>query len=287
MTTSHFRTACFFEAMGMALPVAELNLLRDVGADVPETFVESLRTVRGRVARTEVVDDLVHHMEERDAVQPRKRRRAKRVAQFLSLVPGIRFVALANTTAFGAARDGGDLDFFIVVRHGMIWTARLLSVLPLRLFRLTPRPHEERDAVCLSYFISDQDLCLTSHQLSSDDPYFRYWFLSLVPLVDDGVGAKLWEANAPLRARHPFALRWETAPEYQIRSRSWIRPMRWFEHLAERIQRRRFPESIRGQINHGTAVMVSDTVLKFHVDDGRERYRHAYTSLCQSHECSP
>ena len=276
MKTSLIRSACFFEAIGMAVTSAELEIVQDVRVDPDEEYVGVLNECRGHVGRPERVEELVKEMEERDRYQARKRRRAFRIAQFLSWIPGVRFVALANTTAFGNARDGGDLDFFLIVRHGMIWTVRLLSVLPLRLLRRTPREGFERDAVCLSYFISDKQCNIQSHQLPDDDPYFRYWFLSLVPLCDDGIGEEFWKANAWIYDRHPSATQWQTAPEFMARSHSWGWPFQTLEAVARKLQMKRFPRLIREQMNQGTAVMVSDETLKFHVEDGREQYRTIY-----------
>ena len=55
-----------------------------------------------------------------------------------------------------------------------------------------------------------------------------------------------------------------------------------FERLAERLQAKAFPDAIRRLINQDTRVMVSPTVLKFHVDDRRESYRQEYQSFCMN-----
>lgn len=155
----------------------------------------------------------------------RKLRAAGRVCRWLVRLSGVRFVALCNTTALGHAQDEGDLDFFVVTKAGKIMTTRGLAALPWRV--LGHRPGDKsaaRDPVCLSYFIADDGLDLSGQMLKPDDPYYRYWFLSLVPLFDDGVGEDLWRANTAITSRHPFAERWRVSPDLDIAKRLWRIP---------------------------------------------------------------
>jgi hypothetical protein len=250
----------------------------------------------GRVALNGRLATLASLAAERTALFARKIRRARRVVRWLARQSGVRFVALANTTALANARDFGDLDFFVVVRDGTLWSTRLLSAGLYKLLGRLPGAREERDAVCLSYFVSDAALDLSGHMLPGDDPYFRYWFLSLLPLADDGVSRELWQANRAITAKHPHAEQWMTSPDLSVRfPRIRIPTARATERMAERFQRSWFPKQIKdhasestkheapfadalraGRGTTDTSVIVSDKVLKFHVEDGRVRYRAAY-----------
>ncbi len=301
-----FRTLTWFETLGYAPTRAELMLtcdLRNVESQKSqvESHVEELIATgaimeqMGRIGSSESIDGIVSTIRERDVFQPRKRRAARVAGRWLARLAGVRFVALANTTALGHARDEGDLDFFIVARAGTIWLSRLLGVLPFRLLGLTPKGENDRDAVCLSYFVADDALDLSSHQLPGDDPYFRYWFLSLLPLFDDGVSQEFWGANAKIRERHPFAEKWIVPPDLdvsrksKVESRSSRRPTRYalFEPTARWLQMRWFPRTIRERMNRDTTVIVTDHALKFHVTDGREKYRRTYQELCEKRNITP
>jgi hypothetical protein len=208
---------------------------------------------------------------------PRKRRIAGRVTKWLACLGGVRFVALCNSTALGHARDEGDLDFFVIVRHGTIMQTRALAAMPFKLLGRRPGAGEDRDAVCLSYFISDKTLDMSSHMLTPDDPYFRYWFLSLLPLFDDGISMDLWNANVHMASRHPFATPWIVPPDLRIVTpQVRIPTVSILEGIAGDAQRKAFPSTIRELMNRDTRVMVRDDVLKFHVTDGREEYRTRY-----------
>lgn len=296
------QSLCFFEALGYApvlgewvqnTPYSALSTqdegkskkesVQKVVGCIEELIAEGVvRCVRGRYGFSERVDDFVQMIEKRDRFQARKYRRARLVARWLSLFSGIRLVALANTTAWGYARDQSDIDFFIIVRKGCIWQARLWGVLPFKVLGWLPGPREKADAVCLSYFIADDGLDISSHQLQSSDPYFQHWFLALLPIMDDGIGALFWEANASIVSAFSFAKPWMVSEDLRVRPFRFRLPwFRWFEFLAEKIQRAWFPSSIRDLINVDTRVLVDEHVLKFHTDDAREEYRNKFKVICK------
>jgi len=310
------RTLCFHAAWHYAPTAAELILTLDGGKEVDsrelivdnsagaqgdaprvEDLGEVLSALKseglvieegGRWALAEVGRNILRQIRERDPFQPRKRRQAARVANWLALSGAVRFVALANTTALGNARDEGDLDFFVVAKSGTLWTTRLLGAGPFKLMGKLPTKDRTRDAVCLSYFVADDGLKLAPHMLPDDDPYFRYWFLSLLPLYDDGVGEKLWSENRTVIARHPFARRWLIPPDFQVWPRCRLPSSidRFLEPLARAFQRRWFPEKIKELMNRDTRVMVDDRALKFHVDDRRSEFRDVYQALCRKYGIS-
>ncbi|MEO5927813.1 MAG: hypothetical protein ABIO72_03765 [Patescibacteria group bacterium] len=224
--------------------------------------------------------DAAHLMDEiisNELFAPRKRRVARRAVSWLARLAGVRFVALCNTNALGHANDGSDLDFFIVTRAGTIAQTRALATLLFKFLGRRPKAGDERDTVCLSYFVSDDGLDLSSHMLPGDDPYFRYWFLSMVPLFDDGVSAQLWGANRAITSHHPFATRWEVSPDLSVAAPSLRVPtIKQLESIPSRLQARAFPASIRELKNRDTRVIVTSKALKFHVTDGREAYRSDY-----------
>ena len=220
---------------------------------------------------------------------PRKWRKARKVASWLAHLAGVRAVFLCNRTAFGIPHDTGDLDFLVIVHHGSIWQTRGLATLPFIFLRDRPDPLVvQRDVVCLSFFISDQALDLAPCALQPDDPYLRYWFLGLLPLVDDGVCQDFWDANHTLRARHPYAKRWISSPALSLSLPTVRIPVcSWFESCARWVEWRYFPESLRMQANHDTHVMISDARLKFHAEDGRESVRTRYHTLCSLYGINP
>ncbi len=296
------RSLCLFGALGHAPTTAEAVAAGDVGSaaegiteatawEALEALVASgvVAAARGRIGLVSHFSAALERADEADFFFPRKWRKAKRVAAWLARLPTVRFVALANTTAWGMARDEGDLDFFVVAEKESIWRTRIAAVAPFIATRQLPGQRaSERDAVCLSYFVADNALDLSAYCLDGDDPYVRHWFLALLPLFDDGIGAAFWDANAGLRRRHPLARPWALAEGAISRPPHFRVPLpRFLERPSEIVQRRWFPATIREAMNHDSRVRVSDDVLKFHVDDGRAKYRERYFELCRTYGIAP
>jgi hypothetical protein len=124
--------------------------------------------------------------------------------------------------------------------------------------------------------------------LPDDDPYFRYWFLSLLPLSEDGVLNELWEQNQKIRERHPLAKRWMALDSEKLISKhKATSPSSWLEGKLKEIQEKQFPESIKQLANRDTRVVIGDQALKFHVDDRREEYRQKYFDTCKEYGVEP
>lgn len=287
------RCLAFFEAIEYAPTQIELIAHWDVGLGgfaLPSSgdaeaalrrLLESglIEARRGRITPQGRVDLVAEH-ERREGFFPRKIRRARRVARWIARCSGVRFVALCNTTAFAHAEDGSDLDFFVIAKRGTLWQTRALATAPF----LRQRPQQGRalrDAICLSFFVDDSALDLSPLQME-DDVYFRHWFLSLLPLYNDGVSAALWRANASITERHPFALPWIVNDDLKISIAQKFRTPnnQYFESFAQRLQRRKLPSAIRSIMNRDTRVVLNDHVLKFHVEDGREKFRTLYRTNC-------
>ena len=282
------RTLAFYYALGHA--PTRIEWIMTCESDLFVSDSECGRIIDALVESGEVVYDMgrfafdrnVIYKVNRDEVYiPRKIRIAKRAAKWLASLSSVRFVALCNSAAFGHAEEGSDIDFFVITRAGKIMTTRALAVFPYKVLGRRPNSGElEKDAICLSYFVSEAGLDLSSHMLKTDDPYFRYWFLSLIPLYDDGVSRQLWNANLKITDKHPMAKPWAVSPDIKIKPRIRFPIPSLFENLFSKLQHRAFPSDLQEMMNQDSRVVVSPNTLKFHVNDGREYYRKQYWDFC-------
>ncbi|HVM90462.1 MAG TPA: hypothetical protein VMU11_01015 [Verrucomicrobiae bacterium] len=269
------RVLALWDAMGY--PPTEAELASAAGFAPVET---PIRLHRGRLV-FEGREALVDEHEARERLFPRKIRKARRVARFLARLGGVRFVALCNTTALAHANDDGDLDFFIITKRGVVTQTRGWASLRYKLAMQRPG-NKAKDPVCLSYFVDETSLDLSAHQLSGDDPYFRLWFVSLLPLYDDGVMREFWEANQSILARHPQAKRWIINPDLEVpRMR-----LRWpaqasFEGMAAWLHGLLVSKTLKRMANRDTRVIISPHVLKFHSEDGRAAFRERALETCK------
>lgn len=293
LSEAHLRSLCFYDVIGYPPTLPELSLAADEGVSTDPKKESSsisddgIRFERGRVVFQDR-EELIPEHERRERLFSRKIRRARRVAKWLSRLQGVRFIAVCNTTAMAHANEEGDLDFFMIVREGSLWQTRGWAALPFKLLGLRPTTTFVRDAVCLSFFVDDVSLDLSHVALKGDDVYLRHWFLSLLPLYDDGIGKTLWETNTILRQRHMRAQPWVIHPDLRIRT-SFLR-LPFFSFLdpyARRLQMSRLSPDISRSMNQGTNVVVNEHVLKFHVQDGRVAIRQAYEERCQRYGIAP
>ncbi len=297
LRTAAFRAAegyppSFYEWIAQAEVPRESNLI--FVEEIARRLIQEgrIKEARGRIVLPDFEEQISRH-EERRALFHAKIRKARRVAAWLARQRSVRFVALCNTTAIAHAREDSDLDFFIIVKKGAIWQSRFLSVLPYKLMRKRPGDGKTNsDAVCLSFFVDETALSLEALQLSrggqKQDPYLRYWLLSLLPLLDDGVSEQFWNENEWLREKHGLATKWMPHPDFRVQiPKRRIPHFQFVEDRTRKIQKRAFPKGISESINQGSHVIVSDRMLKFHTTDRREQFRENYERICRTISLSP
>lgn len=132
----------------------------------------------------------------RSRISAQKMQIAKKAAKALSMVPGIKMVAVTGSLAMGNSKDESDIDLLILTKKGTLWTSRALAYLMLSLFKLQTRrfsDKRQKDKLCLNMWIDESDLIwkpanrnfYTSHELAQ-----------VVPLVNkDGTYEKLLFKN--------------------------------------------------------------------------------------------
>lgn len=201
----------------------------------------------------------------------RKLRKAMRYGRFLARMHVVRAAAICNSLAFYHTNKQSDIDFFVVSAQERVWTSRLLSTLPARLFRMRPQ-EAKQDPICLSFFADEKHLHFSTLKAQERDPYLAYWLTNLLPLFGETAFRKLREDNAWVRAVLPHMEPVRVAPSYRLRSAWRFLPALFRESTARKVQEYRFPSEIVELMNVDTRVVVSDHILKFHENDRRVYY---------------
>ena len=197
-------------------------------------------------------EEIIETRQRRYLLAREKFERARRVARWLRCVPFVRLVAVCNTLGYSNAAEESDIDLFLIVAPGKIWTVRGLCLVLLKLFHLRPLlvrfgalREERKDRIDLSFFITLDALDISALALASDelgimndelgdtnietvipnsrffirDPYLAYWLAQLTPLYDHGgVYEKFWKANETLRTTLSSAPPYDTSPLRAMRA---------------------------------------------------------------------
>jgi len=297
------RTVCYFDLFDFPLTRGELrNFLYQNAASSDEVAAavaaliagKTLKENGGLIALADRVG-LEKLRAERKVFSERKWRRARRWARIFAALPGVAFVGVGNTLAYDNARDGSDIDFFIVTAPNAIWRTRFFCAALAALFDLRPKNGDNRDKLCLSFFVTTEALDMsefnchceerTNEQrgnLAGDAPkvdiYMRYWTRQMTPLSGNQKAAELFfsknhEVAPREKIGRPIVWRWLCAPLGLLPGtfmRGW--------------QRQHFPKAIvDAAARRDGSVAISDAVLKFHVSDRRadiyERWQKRVESI--------
>lgn len=222
----------------------------------------------------------------------KKFQRAIRAARILAMIPFIRSIAVSNTLSYSNARSNGDIDFFIIVQKNRLWISRFLAASLFQLLRKRPTDTRRANAICLSFWVTEEQLNLSSVRIS-DDVYLEYWIAQLYPVFDQGEWMKRFFKSNEWIARHlPNSNRVIPHHSRFMRQNRWERFMKHclelvlsgaigngLERAFARVQKKYFPESIHAQMNRGTSVIATNTMLKFHTKDQRQRFSLEWKSL--------
>lgn len=286
---SLFRTLAYFAYFQFPLTTMELWKW----CDVPEASVAAIEEclllsewLRGKGTRSSegffAIGDAEQWRTERihrvtDAL--RKSRRAEQFVQFASWLPWVKMVAVCNSLAFSFTNDESDIDLFIVTQRGRIWSTRLMLTGALALMRARPG-ERAKDPLCLSFFATEDCLDLSQVKIGPQDPYLMFWIATLSPVLDrNETFAKFRAANGWIRQNVPRAHCVIRPQSYGVRSSSKLPNIAFFERVAERMQRSRFPLSLRNMMNADSRVVVTDSMLKFHHNDRRAEILKAYETM--------
>jgi predicted nucleotidyltransferase len=233
-----------------------------------KNVAEVQRAVRRRLAR--------------HVLAQRKWRILRRAARLLARLPLVRMIGVSGSLALWNTRAQSDLDLFIIVRRGRIWTARLLLLLATQLLGRRRKYWEGQapDKVCLNHYITDDALAMSP---DTRNVYTAMLYVQVVPLAGMPMYWRWREAN------ESWLRRWLMyPPALRLRPRSYVRVgaagravRRWlegilleplggsFERFAERIQRGAIVEHAsrrQGWPRRWGRIKLSDVELAFHPD---------------------
>ena len=258
---------------------------------IPRGFVACVRGIYTLAGREAIVST---RLERYESVHW-KYKKAVRYGRLLAMLPCVRMVAVCNELAYGNARDEGDIDLYIVSRHGYLWLTRLFCSVVMELLGQRPNiaTKEKKDALCLSFLASDHGLDCQSLLLPAVDGIvdiqFLYWIIQLTPIYDKGdYYEQFYNQNAWVEEYLPFRITHGLHRRRMIRLSLWGKifkvvlegGVRLFGSLPE-VAARKFqmailPLYLKKHLNGGTHVVMNDMVMKMHPSDKREQTREAF-----------
>ncbi len=231
----------------------------------------------------------------------RKFKRAMRVVKIFKLIPWIKMIAVSNVIGAHNLRDGSDIDLFIITANKKIWLTRFFCITIAQMLGLRPKEGDTRDKICLNFYVSEEAMNLEGLMLREEheeakllrfsanaenrrslasfqsDIYFIYWLVNLIPIyeVDDMYKKFIWENNW-IKNYFPNwqPVKMERRRYFRGRESKFniLSLFNGFENKFKKLQFKLMPNNLKELMNKDTRVVVSDSVLKLHVNDRRRGY---------------
>lgn len=288
------RTVAFFDMFDYPLTLEEIwrniNIKRELSEVMEELEKSSLTPFikGGKIenkngfyflpGRGEIVAERLGRYNAAD----RKFKRALLAAKIFKFIPWIKLIAVGNLMGAQNLRDESDIDLFIVTENKRLWLTRFFCVGAIKLLGWRPRPNKSRDKICLSFFISEEAMDLSSLALKkTEDIYFIYWLAGLAPIYDQaGAYKKLIAANSWLKNYLPNRQAKIQAPQRNVGALTapfYHEMVDLFcgglEPQFRRWQMKIFPWALKNLMNLDGRVVANGKVIKLHSNDRREEYR--------------
>ena len=228
----------------------------------------------------------------------RKFKRAMRVAKIFKFIPWIKMIAISNIIGAHNLRDESDIDFFIITKTKKIWLTRFFCSSVAQTLGLRPKKGDERDKVCLNFYVSEEMMDISGLMLDSqggvghpigcptpknNDIYFKYWLINLVPIYDAGNTYKNFiRENNWIKNYFPnWRLVQTERRRYFKKGFSLFNVLNLFnglESVFKKLQLRLMPKNMKKLMNKDTRVVINNNVLKMHVNDRRSEYNERFSN---------
>lgn len=236
--------------------------------------------------------ELVETRRQRLIISEKKLKIARRAAKIVRSVPFLKAIFVCNTVGSEQASIDSDIDFFIITAKNRIWITRLFITFLLSLFRLRRVKDRIKDKICLSFYVTDENLDLSKFRVVDDDVHFAFWINQMLPLYDpDNYYVKFLEANSWTKKYLPnVSISSISSYIFQITNsklgKIWknVWEKMWesgygdlINAEAKKIQISKMKYS-GSKIDRGDdkGVVITDGVLKFHEKDTRVQYRELW-----------
>jgi hypothetical protein len=295
-----FKTMIWFDLFSHPLTVYEIFKyvnysckLNDVIIEL-ENFTDKIKHKNGfyyLASREEIVEERFRRLN----YFKKKIKRAKRFSKLISKIPSVWGVAVSNVIGDHNLKEGSDIDFFIITKPGKIWLTRFFCTFLAKLLHLRPNNRTKKDKICLSFYVSSDNLNLEKYLLNPQDLYFIYWLSGLEIIYDQkNIFNKFYQENNWIKKYLPnlsesLILDEGLVDETIVLSDNPVASQRnastsdlsiaspgFCEKIFKKIQLKIMPKKLKDQSGKSSGVILEDGIIRLFLEDKRQFFIEKY-----------
>jgi len=290
---SILRTICYFDLFEFPLTVKELHA-NIIGRKLSyQAILNGLHNLKTLAQSDEGFyflpgkEKFVQLRKEKYLLADRKFRIALRNANLIRRMPYVKAIFVVNKLAYSNSKEHGDIDFVVITKKNKIWTARFYSALLMKLLNRRPKKNNQKNKICLSFFLAEDNLHLKKYAYENDI-HFAMWISQFVPVFDpDELYLKFYEENTWVKELIPNWMVQETNDKRSIRNKSVFQRVGqwkvfWQERILRKLQMRVLPKQLKAlEKEDNSNVILEDNVLKMHLKDVRLEVLEKWEESCK------
>ena len=206
----------------------------------------------------------------------RKIKIAKKFIKFIKFLPFVRAVAVSNIICDHNLSNEGDIDLLVVSSKNRIWLARFFCAGLAKIMNIRPSQENKKDKICLSFYLSEENLNLEKYMYNQDDFYFIYWILGLEIILDkDNILKNILNNNLWLKKYLPNILISENKFFNNKRDNNNFL-LNYLEDLSKILQLKIMPKELKCQSCNCGGVVLADNIIKLFREDKRPNFISHY-----------
>ncbi len=228
-------------------------------------------------------NEIIEKRMKRYNLNDKKFNRALLIAWIFKFIPWIKMIAVTGSKGSHNLKKEGDIDFFIVTQKKRIWVTRFFCIGVVKMLNLRPKKKSKKNKICLSFYITEDEMSLENVMLSGVDVDFIYWLAGFVPIYErDNIYGKFCRENDWIEKYLPNFFWTKTNKRNVGKSfgsfyyNSVDVVIGGAERILRKIQLKILPGSLKSLMNKDTRVIINDKILKLHSRDKREECRKRF-----------
>lgn len=287
-------TLAYFDLFGVALTRGELSehlLFAELDEQKIDLYLKETPLVHTHDGYLSVSKspDFWAEWEKKQVLQKEYFKKVRRVQKWLALCPFIQLIAVCNTLPIGDVKEDSDIDLFVITKKNRLFLGRLCLTILTTVLGVRRHGNKIRKRLCLSFYISEEQLNMEEIALQPMDLYLAMWIKTLEPIVGAySTYEQFLMANTWIR---PYFQTIVPKKRYFKKTSGWASKVRaileWF------LDREKFELDARNQqlariaqktdaLPNRSGTVISDTMLKFHDNDARESLQNEWIQKVKS-----